>query len=317
MLYMAKILSSKRNLNMLIPHRLRGILVLLLVTCVWGTTFPAMKDLSADLSAVWIALLRFSLAGLLLAPFLRHARRADLLGGALLGVTLFVSFMLQTEGLALTSSNRNAFITGLNVLVVPLLGVLAGKLPPRHIVLAIVLALAGLTALCWDGGAWSYGDTLALGGAICYGIYVKQMELVTRRSNHLMALTAMQLITVGVCAALWLTLWEMPRHPIDWLQWQQALRQHYPNLLYLGIVATAIIISLQVWGQRHTSANEAAVTYAFEPACAAIAAYFWIGETLGWRGVAGGILLITGIIASQWKSSDETADMPGTVPVAR
>lgn len=302
---------------MLIPHRLRGILVLLLVTCVWGTTFPAMKDLSADLSAVWIALLRFSLAGVLLAPFLRHARRVDLVGGALLGVTLFVSFMLQTEGLALTSSNRNAFITGLNVLVVPLLGVLAGKLPPRHIVLAIVLALAGLTALCWDGGAWSYGDTLALGGAICYGIYVKQMELATRKASHLMALTVMQLITVGVCAALWLILWEMPRHPVDWLQWQQALRQHYPNLLYLGIVATAIIISLQVWGQRHTSANEAAVTYAFEPACAAIAAYFWIGETLGWRGVAGGILLITGIIASQWKSSDEAADMPGTVPVAR
>jgi drug/metabolite transporter (DMT)-like permease len=299
---------------MLIPRHLRGILVLLLVTCVWGTTFPAMKDLSADISAVWIALLRFSLAGLLLAPFLLRAKRVDLLGGVLLGATLFVSFMLQTEGLALTSSNRNAFITGLNVLVVPLLGVLAGKLPPRHIVLAITLALTGLTALCWDGGAWSYGDTLALGGAVCYGIYVKQMEMATRKASHLMALTAMQIITVGICAALWLLLWEMPRHPVDWIQLQQALRQHYPNLLYLGIVATAIIISLQVWGQRHTSANEAAVTYAFEPACAAIAAYFWIGETMGWRGVAGGVLLIAGIIVSQWKSSDAAVKIPGAVP---
>ena len=65
-----------------IPDRLRGILALLLVTGVWGTTFPAMKDLSADLSAVWIALLRFSLAGLLLAPFLLRAKRADVLAGA-------------------------------------------------------------------------------------------------------------------------------------------------------------------------------------------------------------------------------------------
>lgn len=301
---------------MLIPHRLRGILALLLVTGVWGTTFPAMKDLSADLSAVWIALLRFSLAGLLLAPFLLRARRVDVLAGALLGATLFVSFMLQTEGLALTSSNRNAFITGLNVLVVPLLGVLAGQLPPRHIVLAVMLALARLAALCWDGGAWSYGDTLALGGAICYGIYVKQMELATRKSSHLMALSAVQIITVGVSAALWLLLWEMPRSPVDWAQLRQALRQHYPNLLYLGIVATAAIILLQVWGQRHTSANQAAVTYAFEPACAAIAAYFWIGETMGWRGLTGGVLLIGGIIVSQWKTSDERAEMPATVPAA-
>lgn len=301
---------------MLIPHRLRGILALLLVTGVWGTTFPAMKDLSADLSAVWIALLRFSLAGLLLAPFLLRARRADVLAGALLGTTLFASFMMQTEGLALTSSNRNAFITGLNVLVVPLLGMLVGQLPPRHIVLAVLLAMAGLAALCWDGGAWSSGDTLALGGAICYGIYVKQMEMATRKASHLMALSAVQIITVGVCAALWLLLWEMPRSSVDWALLQQALRQHYPNLLYLGIVATAAIISLQVWGQRHASANQAAVTYAFEPACAAIAAYFWIGETMGWRGLIGGVLLIGGIIVSQRRTADEGAEMPATVPAA-
>lgn len=299
---------------MLIPHRLRGILALLLVTCVWGTTFPAMKDLSADLSAVWIALLRFSLAGLLLTPFLWRAKRVDLLAGALLGATLFVSFMLQTEGLALTSSNRNAFITGLNVLVVPLLGVLAGKLPPRHIVLAIALALAGLVALCWDGGAWSYGDTLALGGAICYGIYVKQMEMATRQAGKLMALTAMQIIMVGICAGLWLLLREMPAHPVDWARLQQALRQHGPNLAYLGVIATAAIIALQAWGQRHTSANEAAVTYAFEPACAAVAAYFWIGETMGWRGALGGVLLIAGIIVSQWAGGAVRQEVPATLP---
>ncbi|NMM28441.1 MAG: DMT family transporter [Glaciimonas sp.] len=301
---------------MLIPHHLRGILTLLLVTCVWGTTFPAMKDVSADLSAVWIALLRFSLAGLLLLPFLWRARRVDVLAGALLGATLFVSFMLQTEGLALTSSNRNAFITGLNVLVVPLLGVLAGKLPPRHIVLAITLAMAGITALCWDSGAWSYGDTLALGGAVCYGIYVKQMETAARKASHLMALTAVQIITVGICAALWLLLWQMPHKSVDWVQLQQAVRQHAPNLLYLSVVATAAILSLQVWGQRHTSANEAAVTYAFEPACAAIAAYFWIGETMGWRGVIGGVLLIAGIIVSQWKSRGAEAKVSNAVAAA-
>jgi drug/metabolite transporter (DMT)-like permease len=57
------------------------------------------------------------------------------------------------------------------------------------------------------------------------------------------------------------------------------------NLAYLGVVATAAIISLQSWGQARASANEAAVIYAFEPAAAAFFAYFWLGETM--TGAAG------------------------------
>ena len=113
-------------------RHLHGILALLLVTLVWGTTFPAMKDLTGHFSAVWIILVRFALAAFLLSPCLWRARAADLRSGAVLGVLLFFCFIFQVEGLALTSSNRNAFICGLNVLVVPLLGVLGGRLPERR-----------------------------------------------------------------------------------------------------------------------------------------------------------------------------------------
>src|SRR5437899_3264026 len=154
-------------------HRFRGILALLVVTLVWGTTFPAMKDLSSHFAAIWIIFIRFALAGLLLSPFLIRAKYADCLAGGLLGATLFICYMFQLEGLALTSSNRNAFITGLNVLVVPLLGLMAGKAPERRIMVAIMLAICGLFALCWDGGAWGKGDTLALAGAVFFGVYVK------------------------------------------------------------------------------------------------------------------------------------------------
>jgi drug/metabolite transporter (DMT)-like permease len=93
--------------------------------------------------------------------------------------------VFQVEGLALTSSNRNAFICGLNVLIVPLLGLASGR-PERRIVIALVLAVAGLAALCWDGGAWRLGDTLALGGAFCFGLYIKMMEVRTRGAQRLM-----------------------------------------------------------------------------------------------------------------------------------
>lgn len=289
------------------PHRLRGIVALLLVTFVWGTTFPAMKDLSGHFSAVWIVVIRFGFAGMILLPFLRRAGYADVLAGVLLGATLFVCYMLQLCGLALTSSNRNAFIIGLNVLVVPLLGLALGKIPERKIVAAIILAIAGLFSLCWDGGAWSRGDTWALCGAFCFGVYIQLLEAMARRVSNLMALTAIQIITVALCALIWLLVWELPAHPMDWTQLSKDGVEHIVNFLYLAVIGTAAIIAVQTWGQRNSSANEAAVIYAFEPACAALAAYFWLGETMAWRGAMGASLLIAGMIVSQWRSRNKDA----------
>ena len=282
------------------PRHLKGIIGLLVVTMVWGTTFPAMKDLSQHFSAPWILFLRFSIAGLLLSPFLLRGKRNDFTGGAMLGVLLFVAAMFQFSGLVITSSNRNAFVTGLNVLVVPLLGVVMGRMPERRILVAIGLAIAGLFALCWDGAAWGEGDNYALMGAFCFGAYVKMLEMTTRRAGNLMALTTAQIIVVALCALLWLLVREVPAHPFELHAFIAAGRASFFNIAYLSVVATAAIISLQTWGQRHASANEAAVIYAFEPGCAAIAAYFWLGESMGLRGIVGAALLIAGMIVSQW-----------------
>lgn len=288
-------------------HPLRGIFALLIVTLVWGTTFPAMKALTADVSPAWIVFTRFALAALLLSPFLVRAARRDLVSGAMLGLLLFFCYVFQVEGLALTSSNRNAFICGLNVLIVPLLGVLAGRPPERRILVALALAIAGLAALCWDGGAWSFGDTLALGAALCFGVYIKMMEVHTRGAARLMTLTAMQIVTVAVCALGWLLVTEVPlaggpEASAYWSRIGAALGGGALNIAYLGLVATAAIISLQTWGQRHSTANEAAVIYAFEPAAAAFFAYFWLGETMTGRGWIGAALLISGMIVSQWNT---------------
>ena len=289
----------------------RGIFALVLVVLVWGTTFPAMKDLSATLSPVWIILVRFVIAAVLLAPWLMGARRADLRSGMLLGVVLFFCYLFQVEGLALTSSNRNAFICGLNVLVVPLLGIVRGRLPERRIVLALALAVAGLAALCWDGGAWGKGDTLALLSAFSFGAYVKLMESRSRMATRLMSVTAAQIATVGACAAAWLLLREAPlagaAAPAYWQGVAGALGRTWPNFAYLGVLCTATIISLQAWGQARTSANEAAVIYAFEPGAAACFGYLWLGEAMTGRGWFGAALLIGGMIVSQWNADPRPA----------
>ncbi|WP_317204876.1 DMT family transporter [Janthinobacterium sp.] len=297
-------------------HQFRGILALLLVTLVWGTTFPAMKALTAHFSPIWIVFIRFLLASVLMLPFLWRARYKDVRIGALVGAVLFICYVFQVEGLALTSSNRNAFITGLNVLVVPLLGYFAGKKPERRIVVALLLALAGLFTLCSEGdAAWSRGDTLALLAAFAFGLYVKMMEGAAREVGQLMTLTAMQIVTVALCSALWLLAREIPRTQIEvsadmlnyWGNIGAGVRAHVLQFLYLGVICTAAIISLQTWGQSHSTANEAAVIYAFEPGAAAFFAYFWLGEVmtpLAWMGAA---LLISGMIVSQWNAERPAA----------
>jgi drug/metabolite transporter (DMT)-like permease len=306
-------IRSRAGYHTRMNQQLRGIFALVLVVIVWGTTFPAMKDLTATFSPVWIILTRFAIAALLLSPFLWRARAADLRSGALLGALLFFCYLFQVEGLALTSSNRNAFICGLNVLVVPLLGIVQGRLPERRIVVALVLAVAGLTALCWDGGAWGRGDTLALLSAFAFGAYVKLMEVRTRMATRLMSVTAAQIATVGACAALWLLAREIPLHGAPeavhayWHGVEAGLAQTWPNFAYLGVLCTATIISLQAWGQSRTTANEAAVIYSFEPGAAACFGYLWLGEAMTARGWLGAALLISGMIVSQWNSESRPA----------
>jgi drug/metabolite transporter (DMT)-like permease len=132
------------------------------------------------------------------------------------------------------------------------------------------------------------------------------LEVATRRADKLMVLTAAQVCSVAVCAALVLLVFELPRSNAGaasayWDHIAASLRLHALNFTYLGIVCTAAIIALQTWGQRHSTANEAAVIYAFEPACAAFFAYFWLAEAMTPWGWVGAALLISGMIISQWR----------------
>ena len=100
------------------PH----VLLLLGVTAVWGTTFPLLKSLLTSLSGVEISALRFVIAALCMAPFLMRVPRRTWLDGLLLGTLALVSYVAQAWGLEFISSNRSAFLTSLNVLMVPLIG---------------------------------------------------------------------------------------------------------------------------------------------------------------------------------------------------
>ena len=159
-----------------------GLAALLTVTVVWGTTFPAMKQLSTDLSALQIIWLRFGLAALVLLPLWRGIRRSEWHWGLGLGVLNFLAFWLQIEGLALTTSNRNAFVTGLNVLLVPLIAWLVlRRRTGWQVWAACALAVAGMCLMFFEDTPWNRGDTLTLCSAVVYALYILGLEAAARR----------------------------------------------------------------------------------------------------------------------------------------
>lgn len=276
-----------------------GVLALLAVTVVWGTTFPAMKGLTADLSPIQIIVVRFWIAALLLLPLWRGMQKTETGAGVLLGALLFVAFLLQVEGLVLTTSNRSAFVTGLNVILVPLIGSLLGQRIGWRIVLASGLALLGLLALFWDGANWNLGDTLTLASALFYALYILLLEFLANRyptrALRPERLAAVQSATLCAIGTLWLLLIE----PIPLAALANRVQPHGGELIYLGVVASALMIWLQAWGQRRVRAVEAAILYGMEPVFAAIAAWFWLAEVLTSRALLGAVLIVAGMIISQ------------------
>jgi drug/metabolite transporter (DMT)-like permease len=269
----------------------RGIFILVLVTVLWGTTFPLVKQLSSSVSPAVLVALRFSIGILILLPFLR-GNRTLWRDGLVLGLLNFASYIAQAIGLSLISSNRSAFITGLNVVMVPLgLALLLRQKVLPKIWGAVVLALLGIYLISVEsGGGFSSGDLWTLGCATFYAAYILYLERVSHHNS--LALTAVQMLVVAVCA--WLV--SIPDLLSNGIHLSSAT---LPSILYLAVFATAGTTLLMAYGQRLVAASEAAIIYALEPVFAALFAYILIGETLGLKGWLGGAAIVVAMVVSQ------------------
>jgi drug/metabolite transporter (DMT)-like permease len=267
-----------------------SILLLVATTLIWGTTFPLLKDIVSSVSPSVLVCSRFLIGALVLLPFCRQINRRLVRDGAILGVVVYCSYVTQVIGLQSTSANRSAFITSLNVILVPILGVVLGRSLSKRIWLAAGLALAGIGVLSWEGGALTMGDLWVLGCAISYAVYILLMEAIAPKHPPL-SLTIVQLVVIALLGLIWAV-------PDLWRQ-LPVLRENWGAIVYLGVMATAMTTWTQAIAQRHVSATETAIIYALEPLFAAMFAFWWIGESLGTRGLLGGAMVIVAMVLSQ------------------
>jgi drug/metabolite transporter (DMT)-like permease len=273
------------------------VVTLLLVTLVWGATFPVLKVATAHLSGVEISALRFAIAAVCMLPFALRLPRRTWLDGGILGSLVLLSYVLQAFGLETISSNRSAFLTSLNVLMVPLLGVFFGTRLTWTVLGAASLAFAGIGLMSWDGGANFVADAATVLGALAYALYV---ILLSQRSHHHKSseLAAAQIIWMAALGLVWMLVDAMGTDKLQTLG-SRVDGSILAGLAYLGIVATAGMLFLQAMAQRHVSAHKAALVYAMEPVFAALFAWLWLSESLTLMAAVGGAMVVVAVVLSE------------------
>ncbi|MER3481445.1 MAG: EamA family transporter [Meiothermus sp.] len=280
-----------------------GLLYLNLVTLLWGTTFVVVKGTVEVLSPSLVILGRFLVASLCFLPFTRAllkedepTRRVLWRAGLELGFWLMAGYATQAVGLQYTSASRSAFITALNVILVPMILGLFGRRIGLPVWLAAVLAVAGVGLLSYDGSPPNVGDLWTVGTALTYAAYVIRLEAYARRLPAL-GLTTAQVYGTALFALGWV-LWEQPK--VEWGSFP------WLAILYLGVLATALTTLLQTLGQGKVSAPEAAIIYALEPVWASVFAFLLLGERLGGQGLVGAGLVVSAILIDSlqhyWRS---------------
>jgi drug/metabolite transporter (DMT)-like permease len=278
-------------------------LALFAVTVIWGATFVVVKTALTDISPLLFLGIRFTFAALILgAVYGRKVRRNGIAGGLLAGGLLFTAFVFQTQGLALTTPTKSAFLTGLSIPMVPLASSLVYRIRPRKFEVAgILIASFGMALMTLPSGKFeiSTGDILSLLCAVTFALHI----VVIGHYSPSVGFETLAVVQIAVAGVLgFLSAWLVPASVMgpNRIHLTPALGV---ALLATGLLATALAFTVMAWSQQYTSPTRAALIFALEPAVAWFTSYVITGEVLSNRGKMGAGLILAGVLLVELKRS--------------
>ena len=279
--------------------RTQANLILLLAGAMWGMGFVAQSTAMEHVGPFLFIGLRFVVGALAILPFaLVEARRAprplsrrEWQVFAFIGVILFAGMASQQVGLMTTSVTNSGFLTGLYVVMVPFLAVLLYREWPHPVIWPCAFAaLAGIYLLSGgDVGALTAGDWLTLLCALCWAF---QMIFIARYALSSGRPVTLAVTQFAVCGAIALAV-GLPLEAFD----PSAIWAAAPEILYAGVFSGGIAFTLQVIGQRYTTASQAAIFLSTEAVFAALFGAILLGERIPPVGIVGCVLIFAAIVA--------------------
>lgn len=279
--------------------RVRSSLPLLLAAVIWGFAFVAQRVGMEFVGPFTFNAVRFALGGLSLLPaayFLRRAKPAPrprllLGGGVLLGLVLFGGASLQQMGLVFTTAGKAGFITGLYVVLTPLLGLLWRQKTSWNAWLGALLAVLGLYLLTVEGPlSIGRGDALVLLGAFFWAGHVQLTGWLVQRLDALW----LSVVQFAVCALLSAVVACLGEEVA-----LSGLQQAAAAILYGGLLSVGVAYTLQVVGQKNAPPALAAVLLSLETVFAALGGWWLLGEMLSGRALWGCACMFAGMLVSQ------------------
>jgi drug/metabolite transporter (DMT)-like permease len=279
-------------------------LLLLLTAAIWGFAFVAQRAGMEYIGPFTFNGVRFGLGCLALLPFILVRSKRTISpsppergtlprAASLAGFILFAGATLQQTGIVYTTAGKAGFITGLYVILVPILGLFFGARTRRVTWIGAVAALLGLYLLSFRGVlSVGLGDLLVLLGAFFWAAHVLVIGRFSPRVD-ILRLAALQFAVCSLLSLLSAFLFESPYLPA-------IFRVSLP-ILYAGFLSTGVAYTLQVVAQRKVPPTQAGIIMSLETVFAALGGWVMLGETLSSRGLLGAALMLAGMMISQLK----------------
>ena len=266
---------------------MRALIVLVLVTAVWGVTFVQVKDAVALYPLFAFLALRFAIASCTLAPVgLRRLRGLGCGGG----------YVLQTAGLERTSVSSTGFITGMYVVLTPLLALALFRIRAgRAAWVGVVLATAGLALLSGVHAGSALGDLLVLAGAAVYSLQIVLMEGFAPRYDAV-AFTLVEMLTAFAGLLVVAVAAGQLAMPHGWTVWGA--------LVVTGVFASALAFLAQTWAQQRASATQTALAFSLEPVWTAFFGFTLAGDRLAGVAWLGCVVIMAGIVIAEPAAAD-------------
>ncbi|OPX41038.1 MAG: EamA family transporter [Desulfobacteraceae bacterium 4484_190.3] len=276
--------------------RLGADFLLLVATFFWGITFVVVKDAIDKVGVFFFLTQRFAFAFMVLLPICLAMRPSLTLKclkhGLILGTLLFGAYTFQTLALVYTTASNTAFLTGVNVIMVPLFGaIIFQHAISRNMYAGVILAGIGIYLLSTNGTChFNGGDLLGILCAVCVALHI----ILTGRyslKNDIYWLTTIQFAVITVASGVIATL-----GGANILEWHEEIM--WP-LIICVLFASIFAFLIQTSMQRFASPTHTALIFCMEPVFGALCAYWVIGEKFGSMGLVGAGFILSGMILSE------------------
>ena len=280
--------------------------LLLAVTACWGISFTIIHDAVTTADPYAFVAARFFGAAVLLLlgayrRILRATTKATVRDGAILGFFMGAGYLLQTVGIARATPSFAGFLTGLSVVMIPILLRVEGRRLPRVAWIAIIVAIFGLAALTLEEGRFELttASVHLLGCAMAYAVQVVLTSKYVGR-HDVLALTFVELTTVAALGSVVAVIRGAVDHDTTVTAPFSGLQHVWPAIAFTAVACTLLAYLVMNWAQRVISAWEAGLVFAMEPAFAA--GYSMLTQAEPFRGkiLIGGAFVVCAMLMSEW-----------------